>query len=92
MGFCAPVLLFLAHTPMAEVYAFFFIALAIWNLFRFVSQNKGLAWLILSFILAYFCRTESLFFALVAGVFLLFHHRWRSAAFLIGTMAVIVVS
>lgn len=92
MCFCASILLYLAHTPMSEVYAFFFISLAIWNLFRFITQNKGLGWSVLSFALAYFCRTESLLFAFVAGAFLLIHHRWRSAMFLVGTTTALAVS
>ena len=92
MCFCATTLLYLAHTNLSEVYAFFFVSLAIWNLFRFINQNKGLGWSVLFFTLAFFCRSESLVLILVAGVFLLAHRHWRPAALLIGTLTVLAVS
>ncbi len=92
MCFSATTMLYLAHTTLSEVYAFFFVSLAIWNLFRFINKNKGLSWSVLSFALAFFCRSESLVIAFVAGAFLLAHRQWRPAALITGTMAVLAVS
>ena len=92
MCFSATIMLYLAHTTLSEVYAFFFVSLAIWNLFRFINKNKGLSWSVLSFALAFFCRSESLVIALVAGVFLLAHRQWRPAALIVGTVTVLAVS
>ncbi|MDZ8189392.1 MAG: hypothetical protein RMX96_31715 [Nostoc sp. ChiSLP02] len=95
MSFCTPSILNLAHTPMAEAYAFFFIIFGIYNVFYYVKSNKSFIWIIisiLSFTLAYFCRTESLFFAIIAGVFLLAHKRWKSGLLLIITTILVAVT
>lgn len=90
--FRATILMYLIHTTLSEVYAFFFVSLAIWNLFRFIIQNKGFGWSVLFFILAFFCRNETLIVAYIAGVFLLTHGRWLPGALLIGAMTSIASS
>ncbi len=92
MCFSAPAMLYIAYTTLSEVYAFFFVSLAIWNLFRFITRGKGLAWSVLSFALAFFCRSESLVMAFVAGVFLLAHRQWRPAAAIVSTVTVLAFS
>ncbi len=88
----APAMLYIAHTALSEVYAFFFVSLAIWNLFRFITRGKGLAWSVLFFALAFFCRSESLVMAFVAGVFLFAHRQWRPAAAMVSTVTVLAFS
>nr|MDZ8164291.1 hypothetical protein [Nostoc sp. CmiSLP01]MDZ8283742.1 hypothetical protein [Nostoc sp. ChiSLP01] len=93
--FCTPLMMNLAHTPMAEAYAFFFIAFGIFNVFFYVKNEKSLIYIIisiLSFSLAYLCRTESLFFSLMAGVFLIGHKKWKSAILLVCTTILIAVA
>ncbi|MFN6468351.1 MAG: hypothetical protein RMY36_001605 [Nostoc sp. SerVER01] len=95
MCFCTPLMMNLAHTPMAEAYAFFFIAFAIYNVFYYIKNEKNFSYIIisiLSFSLAYFCRTESLFFSLFAGVLLLGHKKWKSAILLVSTTILVAVS
>ncbi|MDZ8236541.1 MAG: hypothetical protein RMZ69_05075 [Nostoc sp. ChiQUE01a] len=95
MCFCTPLMMNLAHTPMAEAYAFFFIAFAIYNVFYYIKDEKNFSYIIisiLSFSLAYFCRTESLFFSLFAGVLLLGHKKWKSAILLVSTTILVAVS
>lgn len=89
---CASTLLSLAHTPSSFVYGFFFISLAIWNLFRFTNHGKGFPWIILSFSLALFCRNESLIIAFIVGLFLMLHHRWKSGLALWLTMLTLIFS
>lgn len=86
----ARTLLFFAPSSMAEVYTFFFISLAFWNLFRFVKGGKGLGWSIFLFVLAFFCRMESLVLAIAAGAYLLALRRWWSAVLLLGVTFAIV--
>ncbi|MGK7958214.1 MAG: hypothetical protein AB4063_23605 [Crocosphaera sp.] len=92
MCFCASIPLYLAPTTFSEVYALFFVSFALWNLFRFISKNIGLTWCILSLALAFFCRSESLIIALVVGIFLLFHRRWKSAILLVGIIIALAFS
>lgn len=93
--FCTPLMMNLAHTPMAEAYAFFFIAFGIYNVFFYVKNEPNLIYIIisiLSFSLAYFCRTESLFFSLFAGVFLIGHKKWKSAILLVCMTILVAVA
>jgi hypothetical protein len=93
--FCTPLMMNLAHTPMAEAYAFFFIAFGIYNVFSYVKNQKHFVYIIistLSFILAYFCRSESLFFSLVAGVLLIGHKKWKSAILLVCMTILVAVA
>ncbi len=93
--FCTPLMMNLAHTPMAEAYAFFFIAFGIYNVFSYIKYDKNFSYIlisILSFSLAYFCRTESLFFSLISGVFLLAHKKWKSALLLVSATVLVTLA
>ncbi|MDZ8105350.1 MAG: hypothetical protein RM338_06940 [Nostoc sp. DedQUE12a] len=93
--FCTPLMMNLAHTPMAEAYAFFFIAFGIFNVFSYIKNQKRFVYIIisiLSFSLAYFCRTESLIFSLITGIFLLGHKKWKSAILLVSTTILVAVA
>ncbi|WP_392530681.1 hypothetical protein [Nostoc sp. C117] len=84
MCFHTPLILDLAHTTMAESYGLFFIMGGFYNVFSYVKYNQKLNYIIavLFFILGYFCRTESLVFSLIAGIFLLANKKWKSAILL----------
>ncbi|MBD2495226.1 hypothetical protein [Nostoc sp. FACHB-280] len=83
---CTPLILELAHTPMSEGYSFFFVSLAIYSILNYLLSNEKISYIIaiVCFVLAYFCRTETLFFSLIFGVFLIVHKRWKLALLLVG--------
>lgn len=82
----ATTLMYLAPSTSSEIYAFFFVAFAIWNLFRFLVHGHGFGWVLTSLVLAFFCRNETIVVAFVTGVFLVVNHRWRFALLLFGTI------
>ena len=86
------IMLYLAPTTSSGVYAFFFVSLAIWNLFQFIAKNKGFSWSVLSFALAFFCRSESLVLIFVAGAFLLAYGKRQAAIQMVGIIAALAFS
>ncbi|OCQ92825.1 hypothetical protein BCD64_08805 [Nostoc sp. MBR 210] len=94
MCLCTPLLLDLAHTPMSEVYSFFFVSIAIYSVLNYLESDKKNSYVIaiFCFVLAYFCRTESLFFSLIAGAFLIAHKRWKPALLIVSITIAVALS